>query len=58
MHVISNPNLSVLTFWLLVSSMLGLKAAERREEEAARILPDLGLSPQNRLVGTARKSLA
>ncbi|HWC64417.1 MAG TPA: hypothetical protein VG501_12390 [Rhizomicrobium sp.] len=58
MHVISNPNLSVLTFWLLMGSMLGLKTAEHRQEAGAGVMPDLGLSPQNRLVGTARKSLA
>jgi hypothetical protein len=57
MHVISNPNLSVLTFWLLMSAMLGLQAAERKSEGTAGASLGLGLS-QDRLVGRAGKSLA
>jgi len=58
MHIISNPNLSVLTFWLLISAMLGLQAAERREENLAEAQRELGLGAQNHVMGTARNSLA
>jgi hypothetical protein len=48
-HVISNPNLSVLTLWLVIGSVLALQASERSKAGAAKSVLDRQLGPPNPL---------
>jgi hypothetical protein len=57
MHIIANANLSVLTFWMLISCQLGLRSSAHREA-AARAPLDLSLSQPERIIGAIRPKTA
>jgi hypothetical protein len=51
-HVISNPNLSVLTLWLLMGALLALQASEHGKRAMTPSALDLPLGRSDRLVGS------
>jgi hypothetical protein len=48
-HLISNPNLSVMTLWLMIGALLAFQAAERKQITVAKAPLEIGLGRQELL---------